>query len=61
LVAKVIVDQYTMGEDSSLGRLINDLVSAQADIQQISNPSGTVSTGGLGEPKVGVAPHTKLE
>jgi hypothetical protein len=32
--------------------LIDDFVSAEKSIQQVDNPSGTVSTGGLGEPKV---------
>ena len=31
--------------------LIDQFVDAEAALQQVSNPSGTVSTGGLGEPK----------
>jgi len=29
-------------------------VASQKIIQQVSNPSGTVSTGGLGEPKFNI-------
>lgn len=54
LVFKVIVDEYTTGEDTSLRGLIDEFVSSQATIQQVSNPSGTVSTGGLGEPKFNI-------
>ncbi|KAI0632385.1 glucoamylase G2 [Trametes polyzona] len=54
LVFKAIIDQFTSGEDDSLRNLIDDFTSAQAIIQQISNPSGTVSTGGLGEPKFNI-------
>jgi glucoamylase len=51
LVFKTLVDQYTSGQDTSLHSLIDDFVSAEANIQQVTNPSGTISTGGLGEPK----------
>ncbi|KIM89405.1 carbohydrate-binding module family 20 protein [Piloderma croceum F 1598] len=51
LVFKVIIDQYTTGQDSSFGNLIDDFVTAEATFQKIPNPSGNVSTGGLGEPK----------
>ena len=56
LVFKVLIDQYTLGIDtsSSLRTLIDQFVSAEATLQQVSNPSGTVSTGGLGEPKFNV-------
>jgi glucoamylase len=53
-VFKVIVDQVTYGEDTSLRDLVDEFVSAQASIQQITNPSGTVSSGGLGEPKFNI-------
>ncbi|KAJ7451616.1 glucoamylase [Mycena latifolia] len=33
---------------------IHDFVSAERALQQVSNPSGTISTGGLGEPKFNV-------
>jgi len=52
LVFKTITDEYTAGQDASLRGLIDYFVSASKDLQQVSNPSGTVSTGGLGEPKV---------
>lgn len=46
-----MLSRFTQGLDSSLRSQIDNFVSAEAIIQQISNPSGTVSTGGLGEPK----------
>lgn len=53
LVFKALIDQYTLGIDSTPGlrTLIDQFVSAESILQQTSNPSGTVSTGGLGEPK----------
>lgn len=51
LVFKCLIDQYTRGEDTSLRSLIDDYLGSQTTIQQVSNPSGTVLTGGLGEPK----------
>jgi glucoamylase len=53
LVFKVIVDQCTTGQNSSssLRTQIDDFFTAEATLQQVSNPSGTVLTGGLGEPK----------
>jgi len=42
LVFKVIIDQYTTGQDSSFGNLIDDFVIAEARFQQIPNPSGYV-------------------
>ena len=54
LVFKVIVDQYTGGRDNSLRTLIDSFFTAEAALQQVSNPSGTVSTGGLGEPKFNI-------
>ncbi|CCA72741.1 probable glucan 1,4-alpha-glucosidase [Serendipita indica DSM 11827] len=51
LVYKYIVDRFTSGRDSSLRTKIDNFVGHVARIQQVSNPSGTVSTGGLGEPK----------
>jgi glucoamylase len=52
LVFKVIADMVTLGSDTSLRGLLDDFVGAETIIQQIPNPSGTVSTGGLGEPKL---------
>ncbi|KAI0035180.1 glycoside hydrolase family 15 protein [Vararia minispora EC-137] len=54
LVFKVVVDQLTLGLDTSLRGLADGFLVAQQTIQQVSNPSGTVSTGGLGEPKFNI-------
>ncbi|ETW81510.1 glycoside hydrolase family 15 protein [Heterobasidion irregulare TC 32-1] len=54
LVFKAIIDQFTSGRDTTLRSQIDNFVSAQTIIQQISNPSGTVSSGGLGEPKFNI-------
>ncbi|KAG6837804.1 hypothetical protein H0H93_016172 [Arthromyces matolae] len=54
LVFKTIIDQFTLGQDTTLRPLIDSYVAAQTIIQQVSNPSGTVSTGGLGEPKFNI-------
>ncbi|KAI0769925.1 glucoamylase [Fomes fomentarius] len=54
LVFKTIIDQFTTGEDTSLRGLIDDFTTSEAALQQVSNPSGTVSTGGLGEPKFNI-------
>ncbi|KAH7914250.1 glycoside hydrolase family 15 protein [Hygrophoropsis aurantiaca] len=51
LVFKALIDEYTSGEDTTLRSLIDEFISAEANIQQVTNPSGTVTTGGLGEPK----------
>jgi hypothetical protein len=46
--------RYTLGRNTSatLRTQIDQFVAAEAILQQVSNPSGTVSSGGLGEPKV---------
>ncbi|KAF8895604.1 glycoside hydrolase family 15 protein [Infundibulicybe gibba] len=41
---------YTRGEDDSLRASIDDFVWAERTLQQTSNPSGSVSTGGLDGP-----------
>ncbi len=46
--------RYTLGLDNSLRGQIDNFVASQKIIQQVSNPSGTVSTGGLGEPKFNI-------
>lgn len=54
LTPKLITDcakRVTLGIDPSLRPYIDDFVAAQKVIQQIKNPSGTIFTGGLGEPK----------
>ncbi|KAJ7195533.1 glucoamylase [Mycena pura] len=54
LVFKVIIDQFTTGQDTTLLGQIQNFVAAESALQQVSNPSGTVSTGGLGEPKFNI-------
>lgn len=56
LVFKMLIDRYTLGIDSSasLRTLIDQFVAAEANLQQTSNPSGSISTGGLGEPKFNI-------
>lgn len=54
LVFKVIIDQFTTGEDASLRTSIDQFLDAESKLQQVSNPSGTLSTGGLGEPKFNI-------
>ncbi|KIM30103.1 carbohydrate-binding module family 20 protein [Serendipita vermifera MAFF 305830] len=51
LVYKYIIDRYVSGRDTTLLTGINNFVASMGRIQQVSNPSGTVSSGGLGEPK----------
>ncbi|KAG9036798.1 hypothetical protein FRB95_007896 [Tulasnella sp. JGI-2019a] len=51
LVYKLLIDQFTQGIDTTLQAGITNWVAAMKTLQQTSNPSGTVSTGGLGEPK----------
>ena len=43
--------RFTLGRDTTLRPHIDNYVTSQIQQQQVSNPSGTVSTGGLGEPK----------
>ncbi|CAE6477837.1 unnamed protein product [Rhizoctonia solani] len=54
LVYKVLVDQYVSGRDDSLLQGIYDWIASQTRLQQVTNPSGTVSAGGLGEPKFNI-------
>lgn len=54
LVFKTIADQFTLGYDSSLRGQIDNFFSAEASLQYVCNPSGSVSTGGLGEPKFNI-------
>ena len=51
LTFKVITQKVASGEDVSLRGKIDQFFLSQKRIQQVSNPSGAVSTGGLGEPK----------
>ncbi|KAI0057907.1 glucoamylase [Artomyces pyxidatus] len=54
LVFKAIIDQFTLGQDPSLRSQIDNFIKAETFLQQVSNPSGTVSSGGLAEPKFNV-------
>jgi glucoamylase len=54
LVFKVIADQFSRGEDDSLRGQIDNFFAAESALQQVSNPSGAVNTGGLGEPKFNI-------
>ncbi|KAK0464228.1 glucoamylase [Desarmillaria tabescens] len=54
LVFQALIDQYTLGPDTTLRTQIDNFVSSQAIVQQVSNPSGSVSSGGLGEPKFNI-------
>ena len=49
-----LVDQYILAQDASLGPLIDMFVQAEKNIQQVTNPSGSLTTGGLGEPKFNI-------
>lgn len=49
----MLVDTFIAG-DTSLQSQIENYISAQADLQTVSNPSGDLYTGGLGEPKFNV-------
>jgi hypothetical protein len=49
----MLVDNFVAG-DTSLQSTIDNYVLAQAKLQGVSNPSGGLSTGGLGEPKFNV-------
>ncbi|KAF9268731.1 glucoamylase [Marasmius fiardii PR-910] len=54
LVFQWIIDQVTLGRNPSLRGQVEDYITSQASLQQVSNPSGTVTTGGLGEPKFNI-------
>ncbi|KAJ3843576.1 glucoamylase [Lentinula raphanica] len=54
VVFQVIVDQFSLGIDTSTRGEIDNYVASQVIIQQVSNPSGTITTGGLGEPKFNI-------
>ncbi|KAK0202042.1 glucoamylase [Desarmillaria ectypa] len=54
LVFQALIDQFTLGQDTTLRTQIDNFVSSQAIVQQVSNPSGTISSGGLGEPKFNI-------
>lgn len=55
LTFKSIVDTFIAGYDATLQTEIENYIEAQAYIQTLSNPSGSLSDGtGLGEPKFNV-------
>lgn len=52
LVFKCLVDRFTHEYDAGLQAMIEDYITSQAELQTVSNPSGSFSDGtGLGEPK----------
>ncbi|KAJ5131642.1 hypothetical protein N7448_005800 [Penicillium atrosanguineum] len=53
LTLKVMIDLFKNG-DTELLDVIEEYISAQAYLQTVSNPSGSLSSGGLGEPKFNV-------
>ncbi|KAJ5602220.1 hypothetical protein N7510_011754 [Penicillium lagena] len=53
LTMKTLIDLFKNG-DTGLLSVIEEYINAQAYIQTISNPSGDLSSGGLGEPKFNV-------
>ena len=46
--------RFTTGVDTTLRNSIDQFLDAEATLQQVANPSGTVLTGGLGEPKFNI-------
>jgi glucoamylase len=50
LTYKALIERFIAG-DTSLQQKIDDYVSAQAQLQGLTNPSGGPDSGGLGEPK----------
>ncbi|KAI1780488.1 carbohydrate-binding module family 20 protein [Hypoxylon cercidicola] len=55
LVFKAIVDRFANSYDASLQTEIQNYITAQARLQTVSDPSGSLSDGtGLGEPKYNV-------
>ncbi|CAI7572911.1 hypothetical protein N7533_011445 [Penicillium manginii] len=53
LVMKTLVDLFKNG-DTALLTVIQEYINSQAYIQTVSNPSGSLSSGGLGEPKFNI-------
>jgi hypothetical protein len=54
VIAFISHARFTTGEDTALRSLIDEYLDAESKLQQVTNPSGTVSTGGLGEPKFNI-------
>ncbi|KAL1746198.1 glycoside hydrolase family 15 and carbohydrate-binding module family 20 [Schizophyllum fasciatum] len=53
LVARALVDEYIAG-DSSLKTVLDQFVASQDKVQHVDNPSGSYTSGGLGEPKFNI-------
>ena len=53
LTLKLLIDEFIAG-NSSLQSTIEYYIVAQAKLQTVSNPSGSLSSGGLGEPKFNI-------
>ena len=54
LTFKTLVDQFIAYGTAGLESEIQNYIAAQANVQTISNPSGSMCSGGLGEPKFNV-------
>ena len=54
LVFKMLIYQFTTEVDSSLQGRIDSFIHAESQLQQTANPSGSLTTGGLGEPKFNI-------
>ena len=50
----ISLTRFTTSEDTSLRTSIDEFLEAESTLQQVSNPSGDVTTGGLGEPKFNI-------
>lgn len=53
LTVKLLVDDFITG-NAALQSTIENYIVAQAKLQPVSNPSGSLSSGGLGEPKFNI-------
>nr|GAT57902.1 glucoamylase [Mycena chlorophos] len=51
LVFKTLIDQYRGGDNPELKPLIEQFIQTETKLQSVANPSGNLSSGGLGEPK----------
>lgn len=55
LTLKTVIDKFTDNYNSTLQTDIENYIIAQARLQGVSNPSGSLSDGtGLGEPKFNI-------
>ena len=53
MTIKLLVDQFLAG-NTALQSTIENYINAQTKLQILSNPSGSLSSGGLGEPKYNI-------